>query len=65
MDNIDPLLEHICNTVYELKEDISKIVDELGPQISVLYCADRETDRWNRPSYRFTFIISHDYTKRR
>lgn len=64
MDDINPILENICDTVYELKEDILKIVEELGPQISILYCADRERDKWHRPSYRFTFIISHDYTER-
>lgn len=65
MANIDELLDGICATVYELEEPIKKIVEELGPEISILFCADRERDRMLRPSFRFTFIISHDYTPRR
>lgn len=64
MDNIDELLDGICDTVYELEEPIKRIVEALGPEISILFCANRERDRMLRPSFRFTFIISHDYTQK-
>ena len=63
--NIDELLDSICDSVYKLEEPIKKIIEKLGPEISILFCADQERDRMLRPSFRFTFIISHDYTSRR